>query len=132
MDGSPASRAALEWAARRAQLQKLPLLLVHAVPNYLVSAESVEYQSYRASLLSMLDSEANSVHEFAPAVEVRSSLHFGVPAQVLAELSARSAMVVIGTDRAGDVHGGDSVRSIFNLPWSGDVPWQLSRRGRVP
>lgn len=122
VDGSPASRAALEWAARRAQLQKLPLLLVHAVPNYLVSAESVEYQSYRASLLSMLDSEANSVHEFAPAVEVRSSLHFGVPAQVLAELSARSAMVVIGTDRAGDVHGGGF----------GTLNFQLAMVGRCP
>ncbi len=122
VDGSPASRVALEWAARRAQLQKLPLLLVHVVPDYLISPEHVEYQSVRASLAGMLDSEANSARGFAPAVEVRSSLHFGEPAQVLAELSARSSMVVVGTDRKADGHGGGF----------GTLNFQLAMIGRCP
>lgn len=122
VDGSPASRAALEWAARRAQRQKLPLLLVHAVPDYLVLPERVEYQSVRGSLEGMLDSEANSVRGLAPAVEVRSSLLFGEPAQVLAELSARSSMVVVGTDRTADAHG----------EGFGAVDFQLATSGRCP
>ncbi|MHA7268782.1 universal stress protein [Arthrobacter sp. HLT1-20] len=122
VDGAPASRAALEWAARRAQQQKLPLLLVHAVPDYLVSPEHFSYQSVRASLEGMLDSEANSVRGFAPAVEVRSSFLFGEPAQVLAELSARSSMVVVGTDRTADAHG----------EGFGTLNFQLARTGRCP
>ncbi|POH57802.1 universal stress protein [Arthrobacter glacialis] len=122
VDGSPASRAALEWAARRAQRQKLPLLLVHAVPDYLVLPERVEYQSVRGSLEGMLDSEANSVRGLAPAVEVRSSLLFGEPAQVLAELSARSSMVVVGTDRTADVYGEEF----------GTLNVQLAMIGRCP
>lgn len=122
MDGSPASRAALEWAARRAQRLKLPLLLVHAVPDYLVLPERVEYQSVRASLLSMLDREAKSLRGSAPAVEVRSSLRFGEPAQVLAELSARSSMVVVGTDKTADAHG----------EGFGTLNFQLAMIGRCP
>ncbi|WP_425860857.1 universal stress protein [Arthrobacter sp. TWP1-1] len=122
VDGSPASRAAIEWAARRAQLQKLPLLLVHAVPEYSVSPESIEYQSLRASLVGMLDSEAKSVRGFAPDVEVRSSLHYGEPSQVLAELSARSSMVAVGTDRTADGHSGGF----------GTLNFQLAMIGRCP
>jgi nucleotide-binding universal stress UspA family protein len=122
VDGSPASRAALEWAARRAQLQKRPLLLVHAVPDYLVSPESVEYQGLRASFEGMLNSEANCARGFGPGVEVRSSLLFGEPAQVLAELSARSSMVVVGTDRTADGHGGGF----------GSLNFQLAMIGRCP
>lgn len=122
VDGSPASRAALEWAARRAQRQKLPLLLVHAVPEYLVMPERVEYQSVRAALVGMLDSEANSVRGLAPAVEVRSSLHFGEPAQVLAELSARSSMVVVGTDRTADDCGEEFGTLTFQLAMNGRCP----------
>ncbi|ALV45242.1 hypothetical protein MB46_06745 [Arthrobacter alpinus] len=122
VDGSPASRAALEWAAHRAQQQGRPLLLVHSVPDYLVSPEGVDYQTFRAGLQGMLDSEANRVRGLVPAVEVRSSLQFGEPARVLAELSARSVMVVVGTDRTADVQG----------ERFGTLNFQLAMIGRCP
>ncbi|AIX99958.1 hypothetical protein ART_0360 [Arthrobacter sp. PAMC 25486] len=50
VDGSPRSRAALEWAALRAPRQTLSLLLVYAVPDYLVSPGRIECQSVRDAL----------------------------------------------------------------------------------
>lgn len=122
VDGSPSSRAALEWAARRAQRQKRSLLLVHAVPDYLVSPGRIEYHSVRDALQGLLDSEVGRAREFAPSLDVQASLHFGEPARVLAELSAGSAMVVVGTDRTADVHG----------EGFGAVNLQLATMGRCP
>lgn len=122
VDGSPSSRAALEWAASRAQRQKSPLLLVHAVPDFLVSPGRIEYHSVRDALQGLLDSEVNRAREFAPSVEVKASLHFGEPAQVLAEQSFGSVMVVVGTDRTADVHG----------EGFGAVDLQLATMGHCP
>ena len=105
VDGSPSSRAALEWAALRARRLKHSLQLVHSVPDYLVSPGRIEYQSVRDVFEGLLHSEASRAREFAPAVDVHTSLHFGEPAQVLAEVSSGSAMAVVGTDRTADAHG---------------------------
>ncbi|AIX99959.1 hypothetical protein ART_0361 [Arthrobacter sp. PAMC 25486] len=70
----------------------------------------------------MLNNEASRAREFAPTVEVRTSLHFGEPAHVLAELYSGSAMVVVGTDRTADVHG----------EGFGAVNMQLATIGRCP
>ncbi|MHA7304219.1 universal stress protein [Arthrobacter sp. TMN-49] len=122
VDGSPPSRAALEWAAHRVQRGGSSLLLVHSVPDFLVSPGHDEYESVRAALEGMLTSEAASAREFAPGVEVQTILQFGEPALVLAELSASSAMVVVGNDRSADVHG----------EGFGAINLQLATIGRCP
>ncbi|WP_170133281.1 universal stress protein [Arthrobacter livingstonensis] len=105
VDDSPSSRAAVEWAAYRAERLQHSLQLVRAVPDYLVSFGNVEYQSVQDALGGLLESEAARVRKFAPSSDVQTSLHLGEPAEVLAELSGGAAMVVVGTDRTADEHG---------------------------
>lgn len=105
VDGSPSSRAAVDWAARRASRLGLGLNLVHVMPDYLVWPGHRQYDDVRQILGDLLASEADRARGLAPAAPVRTSLSSGEPAPVLAECSARSALVVVGTDRDPDVHG---------------------------
>ncbi|MGA7205210.1 MAG: universal stress protein [Specibacter sp.] len=105
VDGSPSSRAAVDWAALRASQLGLGLHLVHVIPDYLVWPGHKQYADVELILRGLLDSEASRVRTIAPSAAVRTSMGHGEPAPVLAELSAEAAMVVVGTDRAANVHG---------------------------
>lgn len=105
VDGSPSSRAAVEWAAERAARLGLALHLVHVIPDYLVWPGHRQYDDVQQVLGDLLESEAVRARGIAPSAPVRTSLGHGEPSPVLAELSATSAMVVVGTDRNADAHG---------------------------
>ena len=105
VDQSASSRAALEWGARRAERLHADLLLVHVIPDYLVSPGNLEYQSVKVAIAGLLESEAARARELAPSSEVRTRLILGETVPVLAELSDDATMVVVGTDRTADVHG---------------------------
>jgi len=105
VDQAASSRAALEWGARRAERFHVPLLLVHVIPDYLVSSGSMEFHVVQDAIAGLLESEATRARELAPTSEVRTRLILGETVRVLAELSHHAAMVVVGTDRTADVHG---------------------------
>ncbi|ALE05635.1 hypothetical protein AL755_09335 [Arthrobacter sp. ERGS1:01] len=105
VDQSASSRAALEWGARRAESLHLALLLVHVIPDYLVSPGNLEYQNVKDAIAGLLESEAIRARELAPSSEVQTKLMFGETVPVLAQLSGDAAMVVVGTDRTADGHG---------------------------
>ena len=44
IDGSPSSTAAIEWAARDAEMRNVPLTMVHVVPP-VVASSRVVYES---------------------------------------------------------------------------------------
>ncbi|MET3982998.1 universal stress protein [Streptomyces sp. PvR034] len=49
LDGSPASLAAAEWAARRARLRRLPLTLLHAVEEWVPSYDYASHTGAASS-----------------------------------------------------------------------------------
>ncbi|MFQ4149425.1 universal stress protein [Arthrobacter sp. LAPM80] len=122
VDQSSSSRAALAWGARRAERLRLGLLLVHVIPDYLVSPGNPEYRSVHDAIAGFLESEAGTARELAPAVHVQTRLVSGETVPVLVELSAGATMVVVGTDRTADSHG----------EGFGAVNLQLAMMGRCP
>jgi nucleotide-binding universal stress UspA family protein len=105
VDQSSSSRTALEWGARRAQRLHMDVLLVHAIPDYLVSPGNLDYRSAQDAISGLLESEAGRAREIAPSSTVQTRLVRGETVPVLAELSAEAALVVVGTDRTADSHG---------------------------
>jgi len=105
VDGSPSSRAAVEWAAERAARLGAGLHLVHVIPDYLVWPGHRQYADVQQVLRELLDSEAARAREIAPSAPLRTSLSHGEPTPVLVDVSAQASMVVVGTDRAADMHG---------------------------
>ena len=85
--------------ARRAERLHLGLLLVHVIPEDLVSHGNPEYRSVHDAIAGLLESEAGRARELAPAVHVQTRLVSGETVPVLVELSASATMVVVGTDR---------------------------------
>ncbi|MFJ9832928.1 universal stress protein [Streptomyces sp. NPDC101169] len=93
LDGSPESRAAVEWAAREAQLRRLPLKIVNVrEPGAAESAGSpVE--------------AAEGVRLRHPGVEVVTDRFTGDPAEALTEAADAAELTVLGSHGLGTVGG---------------------------
>lgn len=104
VDGSAASRSALEWALAQARARdaRLHLVCAYELPSYApeflpTSTESIpsdERGFLYDSARTMVDELANSVR--GQGVEVTSSLEFGDPTEVLVEISKKVALIVVG------------------------------------
>ena len=109
VDGSPASHAAVRWAARAAALGKVPLTLVHAV---VAPAASWPSGPYRDSLGERLEAEGKNAavratriaedamvpHGRAP---IAKQLVYSNPAPALIDMSDRAEMIVVGGSGRG-------------------------------
>ncbi|MFJ3718491.1 universal stress protein [Streptomyces sp. NPDC090057] len=93
LDGSPESRAAVEWAAREARLRRLPLKIVNVrEPGAAESAGSpVE--------------AAEGVRLRHPGVEVVTDRFTGDPAEALTEAADAAELTVLGSHGLGTVGG---------------------------
>lgn len=99
IDGSPASRAALDWALAEAKQRRAPLLVVHA------------WQPGRRRIWHFAIPDPESVFrtELLPALcdypsddpIVVESLVEGPPVEVLAAAAQPAAMLVVGATREG-------------------------------
>ena len=94
IDGSSASRFAVEWAARRAERERCSLTLLHATASP-TSAET------NALILSELEF-ANGI---SPAVKATVEIMAGDTVRALAEASGKFGLVVIGTHKTGFLRG---------------------------
>ncbi len=110
-DGSPASRAALEWAAQRAESTGLPLTLVHAVHEYWLAPRSGNYSAVVAAARALLESGVALCADLAPGVHVRTHTHSGDVVRALSELSPTAEMVVLGSDKS-DPDSGELVGAV--------------------
>lgn len=99
-DGSRASRAALEWAARRAESTARPLTLVHAVHEYWMVPRFGNYAAVVDAARALLEDGVRLCAESAPGVRVGTHTHSGDVVRALSELSQSAEMVVLGTDKA--------------------------------
>lgn len=104
VDGSSTSAAALDWAAREADVRGIPLLVLFALHLPLVSVPfsegvyvpppSAEIEEFARRVLV---SAAERVSKVAPAVRFETDLRFGSPAQVLLDASRTASEIVVGT-----------------------------------
>ncbi|GAA2037537.1 universal stress protein [Agromyces tropicus] len=104
-DGSVASRAAVEWAARRAERTGDELDLVTVADDGWGSIGG----SARAELLATAEGlaarELEAARRLAPNADVRSTVAVGSPILTLAEASRDADVVVVGTHKVGYFHG---------------------------
>jgi nucleotide-binding universal stress UspA family protein len=102
VDGSPASRVAVDWAARDAARRGADLKLVHvlvppavmAFPEVPMPPGFMEWQDEDGRRL--LDSAVKTVEEAGAQVEVSTDMVSGPAVPVLADLSSSAQMIVVG------------------------------------
>lgn len=108
LDGSPESRAAVEWAAREAKLRGLPLKIVHVwepVPDPmaqapLLGAETLQHWSERIPR-----ETAEGVRLRHTGVQVSEEQLSGQPADVLAKEAEDAELLVLGSRGLSGIGG---------------------------
>ncbi|AWZ03480.1 MULTISPECIES: universal stress protein [unclassified Streptomyces] len=109
LDGSPASLAAAEWAAREARLRRLPLKLLHAVEEWVPSygyasrtgaTPSPQYWGERIPR-----ETSRQLAERHPGLEITTEQVDGRPLTVLAAAAQEAEVLVLGSRGLGAVAG---------------------------
>ncbi|MGW5398148.1 universal stress protein [Streptomyces sp. NPDC003952] len=149
LDGSPASLAAAEWAAREARLRRLPLKLVHAVEEWIPPygyashagvTPSPQYWGERIPRES-----AQQLAELHPGVEITTEQVNGPPLTVLTSAAQEAEVLVLGSRELGAMagflvgsvsqavlaHAGRPVVVVRSGAWM-DTPYQDAPDGNGP
>ncbi|RAN76705.1 hypothetical protein B5P43_22040 [Bacillus sp. SRB_336] len=105
VDGSPASRSAVDWAARRALQLGSEIRLVHSVPETWGPPFGPTSPAADSPAVRALDAARARVEALLPAAAVHMTIRRGDPAVVLGDLSQEAAMVVVGADKPADARG---------------------------
>jgi nucleotide-binding universal stress UspA family protein len=111
VDGSPASLAALQWAADAAARHGRDLRLLHAFvwPAYAAAyglpPAAWADEELRAHAEAVIRDAAAQAHGWAPGVAIHGEVLQGTPAAVLTEASRHAAMVVLGNRGSGGFSG---------------------------
>jgi nucleotide-binding universal stress UspA family protein len=100
VDGSSASRTALDWAVDEAALLGAPLELVHASPMPL-RGPTVESPYGSVGEDDVLAAAVERAHVIAPHLRVRTSGGHGSPSPMLVDASRGAALVVVGSRGRG-------------------------------
>lgn len=107
-DGSPSSKAALRWALRQARQTGARVQAVTAweFPAYYGMGAVVPYEDFAANAGKILsESVQEALEGDQPDVPVLESVVAGHPAQVLIDLSAHAALLVVGSRGHGAFTG---------------------------
>lgn len=114
VDGSPASRVAVDWAARDAELRDLPLTVVHVMPTEVMAAwidppPWPEFWEMRNRRADAIVTEALGWVEDAisamPRIPVRHSRVSAAVIPTLVDMSRNADTVVIGSRGLGGAQG---------------------------
>jgi nucleotide-binding universal stress UspA family protein len=105
IDGSAASRVAMEWAADYARTLDARLKAVHVRP-----ATDFAHQSRSRPILTVLDGEEDDrVNEIFESVDPEPGWILttvtGTPAQVLVEAAEHAVLLVVGSRQVGEAEG---------------------------
>lgn len=101
-DGSAAAKRAVDWAVGRARLRGCRLHLVTCVVDDCGQSGS---EGAVALAAAVLEAETERIAHLLPASSIGAVIQCGEAAEVLARLSHQAGMVVVGSDRPGDLHG---------------------------
>lgn len=110
VDGSPSSRAALEWAARDAELRGVPLTVVHVLAPVAtavwievpVPRDFIETRNRRAT---EVISESTTAVKALGGVPVRHYVLEGSVVPMLVEMSKGADLLVVGSRGVGKIEG---------------------------
>ena len=112
VDGSESSRAALQWAYDEAAHHEATLTVLASwhVPTLPISPPGdVLEEGYetlpRRNAMAMLDELVGELDDRKPAVDVRTSIEEGSPAEVLIERSKGCDLLVVGSRGHGGFTG---------------------------
>lgn len=113
IDGSPAARAAAQWAASDAERRGATLRLVHAVVSPPIGgypepmlARPHTTDDQRAQARDLLLATAEMLREMHPGLHIETAHHDGPPVRVLLDQSRRGAIAtVVGADGEGRLSG---------------------------
>jgi nucleotide-binding universal stress UspA family protein len=114
VDGSPGSDAALRWAVAHAPAFGARLVAVHcwSPPLHHTEGEPAdEVASLERDFAAVLDAAVDRARADGPDVEVEGVLSRGDPADVLTELAAGAALLVLGS-RGTSGHTGAVLGSV--------------------
>ena len=114
VDGSPASRVAVDWAARDAELRDVPLTVVHVMPAAVMGAwadvpMSAEFWELRDRRAEELVTEAlgwvTDAISQTPRIDVRHQVVSAAVVPAMVDMSQDADMVVVGCRGLGGVKG---------------------------
>ncbi|MGW6707684.1 universal stress protein [Streptomyces sp. NPDC054956] len=109
LDGSPASLAAAEWAAREARLRRLPLKLLHAVeewiPSYGYAARTEATPSPQYWGERIPREVAQQLAERHPGLDITTEQVDGRPLTVLVAAAQGAEVLVLGSRGLGVLTG---------------------------
>lgn len=109
-DGSEEAAAAVRWAARHAHAIGCAMHVVHCslwplLTRHLGPVPGVSGSGLEQSARSILEDGVAVATAEVPGLQVRSTLLHGLPAQLLAEISAGERMLVVGSRGLGGFLG---------------------------
>ncbi|WP_283133470.1 universal stress protein [Rhizohabitans arisaemae] len=110
VDGSPAGLNAVGWAMAEAVVRRLPVRLVHVMPEWAYSmpetARHAEIGKWkRDSAGAVLEEAASRARAEEPGVEVVSQLMPGDPRSALLLVAERASLLVVGSHGLGGFRG---------------------------
>ena len=113
VDGTAASTAAVEWAAREARLRHATVCLVRAVHDdprlrapYAPWARSPGQAERAAAAHAQLDAAAAVARRLAPSVRIATEVADELPARALISRAADAELLVLGTTRPAGQRAG--------------------------
>jgi len=132
IDGSPASRAAADWAAREAELRDLPLRIVQAwepLPDRLTPATGSDVETLEHWSGRVLRAVVEEVAARHPGLTVTGERVAGRPAEALPRAAEGAELLVLGSRGLGRL-GGFLVGSVgHGVVASSGTPVVLVRAG---
>ncbi|MFB7509780.1 universal stress protein [Streptomyces broussonetiae] len=108
LDGSPESRAAVEWAAREALLRGLPLKIVYVsepMPRFVARTPLLDTATYRQWAEQLTHESAEGVRLRHPGIEVTTEQLTGTVADILCEAAGSAELLVMGSRGLGKFEG---------------------------
>ena len=104
IDGSPSSLAALEWAARQADLTGSALLVVAAwrLPSTYSETGITDDYDPAADMQRVLDESLPAIHQSHPTLELTGQVAEGHPGPVLVDASRDADLLVVGSRGHGE------------------------------
>lgn len=109
VDGSPSSMAAVEWAARDAEMRNVPLSVIHVVGPIVVGIPAAippDYSQMQEEAAQTIIEQAHGVAIAAApshAGEISTGILHAQPVPAMVEISRRAVMVVVGCRGQGAV-----------------------------
>lgn len=111
VDGSPASEAAVRWAANTAHKRDIPLRLAasYTMPQFLYAEGMVPpqelFDDLQRETVDTVDAARDIALEVAPELRIGHAVAEGSPIDMLLEMSKEATMIVMGSRGLGGLSG---------------------------